>query len=138
MLCQEVTGRDRGISVKASKFLSNRRQTSCSSPAVRRGERPQLTIMKTIPCCMQNLHGFVCNCKSRKRNESIEKQVDELAVLVRKLAHSLKKCNETSDLPDRAMDYLKRSNLTGSPLRDRTNQLHDRKRGLYGIPDYGK
>lgn len=45
------------------------------------------------------------------------RQVEELTILVRKLAHSLKKHNKTSDLPERALDYLRRNNLGGSPLR---------------------
>lgn len=44
-------------------------------------------------------------------------KVDDLAALVRQLAHSLKKANPHSDLAMRAMDYLQRKGLTGNPLR---------------------
>jgi len=42
---------------------------------------------------------------------------DDLAVLVRKLSYALTKANPGSTLPARAMDYLKRHGLQGSPLR---------------------
>lgn len=44
-------------------------------------------------------------------------QVDELAMLVVKLAYALQKSNPSSDLPRRALDYLHRHKLQGSPLR---------------------
>lgn len=44
-------------------------------------------------------------------------KVDDLAALVRQLAHSLKKVNPDSDLAMRAVDYLQRQGLTGNPLR---------------------
>lgn len=43
--------------------------------------------------------------------------VDDLAALVRKLSYALTKANPASTLPERAMDYLKRHGLQGSPLR---------------------
>lgn len=43
--------------------------------------------------------------------------VDDLAMLVRQLVHSLKKANPNSGLPARALDYLQRKGLAGSPLR---------------------
>lgn len=43
--------------------------------------------------------------------------IDELAVLVRRLAYSLKKAKPDNDLSEKAVDYLNRNNLTGSPLR---------------------
>jgi hypothetical protein len=47
-----------------------------------------------------------------------ENQVDDLAALVRQLVYSLKKSQPDSDLAKRAMDYLVRQGLQGSPLRD--------------------
>jgi hypothetical protein len=44
-------------------------------------------------------------------------QVDDLAALVRQLVYSLKKAKPDSDLVKRAMDYLVRQELQGSPLR---------------------
>jgi len=46
--------------------------------------------------------------------------VDDLAMLVRKLAHSLRKAAPGHALPDQAVDYLRRHHLDGSPLRDAT------------------
>lgn len=43
--------------------------------------------------------------------------VDDLAALVRQLAHSLKKSSLDNDLADKAVDYLRRKGLQGSPLR---------------------
>lgn len=43
--------------------------------------------------------------------------VDELAMLVRKLVHSLRKAAPDHDLPQRAMDYLASRGLQGNPLR---------------------
>lgn len=46
------------------------------------------------------------------------RESDELAALVRRLAHSLRKAAPDNELPDKALDYLKRNGLTGSILRD--------------------
>lgn len=43
--------------------------------------------------------------------------VDELAMLVRRLAHALKNAAPDSDLPKIAMDYLSIAGLSGSPMR---------------------
>ena len=42
---------------------------------------------------------------------------DELAMLVRRLAHALQKAAPDSDLPKTAMDYLSIAGLAGSPMR---------------------
>lgn len=44
-------------------------------------------------------------------------KVDELAMLVRQLVHSLRKVSPGNDLAERALDYLKRHGLTGTVLR---------------------
>lgn len=49
--------------------------------------------------------------------DQTEKIIDELAMLVRQLAHSLKKSKPDSKLPAKAVDYLVRHGLQGSPLR---------------------
>jgi hypothetical protein len=46
-----------------------------------------------------------------------KRQVDDLAMLVRGLVHDLQKLNPDSSRAKKAMDYLKRKNLTGSILR---------------------
>jgi hypothetical protein len=43
--------------------------------------------------------------------------VGDLSMLVRQLVHSLKKAKPDSDLAARAVDYLQRKGLAGSPLR---------------------
>lgn len=45
-------------------------------------------------------------------------KVDELAMLTRRLAHSLRKAAPGNDLSDAALDYLRKHDLAGSPLRD--------------------
>lgn len=47
--------------------------------------------------------------------------VDDLATLVRRLVHALRKPFPDISLQTQAMDYLRRSGLNGSPLRDRSN-----------------
>ena len=49
--------------------------------------------------------------------KELEKVVDELSVLVRRLANRLKKIDNNNELSTQAMDYLTRNNLTGSLLR---------------------
>ncbi|GAO71641.1 hypothetical protein [Comamonas sp. E6] len=44
-------------------------------------------------------------------------KVDELAMLVRQLVHTLRKASPSNDLADRALDYLKRHGLAGTFLR---------------------
>lgn len=46
-----------------------------------------------------------------------DRQTADLAALVRQLAHALRKAAPGNDLADRAVDYLKRAGLQGSPLR---------------------
>ena len=43
--------------------------------------------------------------------------VDELAMLVRRLAHMLQNSSPEMDLPKKAMDYLKIAGLAGLPMR---------------------
>lgn len=43
--------------------------------------------------------------------------VDDLAALVARLARELRRAAPGNDLPDRAVDYLKRHGLQGSPFR---------------------
>ena len=48
---------------------------------------------------------------------------DELAMLVRRLARALQKSAPSSDLPKKAMDYLKTTSLAGSPMRKPPNEI---------------
>lgn len=59
----------------------------------------------------------------KAENEQLRKGascVDDLSALVRQLAQRLRKAAPDNDLPEKALDYLKRKGLQGSPLR--TNQ----------------
>lgn len=47
----------------------------------------------------------------------VSPKVDDLSALVRQLVHALRKATTDHDLPDRAMDYLRRHGAHGSPLR---------------------
>lgn len=56
-----------------------------------------------------------------------DQRVDDLAALVGRLVRALKKAAPEHELPAQAMDYLKRKDLLGSPLRieSRTQQVVD-------------
>jgi len=45
-------------------------------------------------------------------------QVGDLSMLVRQLVQALRKASPDHALPDKAMDYLKRKGLQGSPMRN--------------------
>ena len=49
--------------------------------------------------------------------ETWKREIGDLSMLVRQLASSLRKAAPEHSLPDRAIDYLRRHNLQGSPLR---------------------
>ncbi len=49
--------------------------------------------------------------------------VGDLVSLVNRLAHSLRKAVPSHDLPEKALDYLQREGLIGSPLRETANAL---------------
>ena len=46
-----------------------------------------------------------------------DQRVEDLAALVRRMAHALDKPSGNTLLARQAMDYLKRAGLQGSPLR---------------------
>lgn len=50
--------------------------------------------------------------------KELEKVVDDLSVLVKRLVREVKKYDYNNELSSQAMDYLSRNNLAGSPLRD--------------------
>lgn len=45
----------------------------------------------------------------------------DLAMLTKRLAHALREAAPAHDLPTRALDYLQRMGLLGSPLRETHN-----------------
>ena len=53
--------------------------------------------------------------RQQAKSETI---VDDLAQLVMRLVHQLRKAEPDNELPAKALDYLKRNGLTGSILRD--------------------
>ncbi|GHC72961.1 hypothetical protein GCM10007320_09210 [Pseudorhodoferax aquiterrae] len=59
-----------------------------------------------------------------------EPRVDDLAHTVRRLAHSLRQAAPSNDLPGKALDYLKRHGLQGSPLRAAQEQGEQRPEPL--------
>ena len=58
--------------------------------------------------------------------KALEKTADDLAALVKRLAHLLRKAAPGSNLPEIALDYLTRNKLEGSPLRETPNRLGKR------------
>jgi hypothetical protein len=61
--------------------------------------------------------GWLCE----EEAEDLQRNVVDLAMLVAKLARALRKAAPEHDLPARAMDYLQREGLCGSPLREAPN-----------------
>lgn len=53
--------------------------------------------------------------------------VDDLSALVRQLVHRLRKAAPDNDLPEKALDYLKRKGLQGSPLRNEHDDAAERE-----------
>lgn len=59
--------------------------------------------------------------EAAKDYAALEKTTDDLAMLVAQLVRALRKAAPEHDLPARALDYLQRAGLTGSPLRETPN-----------------
>lgn len=72
-----------------------------------------------------------------QQNNSAE--AEDLSMLVKQLVRQLRKANPCSDLPDKAMDYLQRKGLQGSPFR-RHDDLEIKAKAIYeswsSNPDY--
>lgn len=66
------------------------------------------------------VHDPYCGaCEIARANYiELEKVVDDLALLVRRLAIQIKRINPDNDLSSKAMDYLSRNNLAGSHIRE--------------------
>jgi hypothetical protein len=60
---------------------------------------------------------IVAYIDGRTAGAAPDARVEDLAALVRQLVHSLNKVKPDSDLAKRAVDYLQRKGLAGSPLR---------------------
>jgi hypothetical protein len=52
-----------------------------------------------------------------RERDTLRAEVDDLSALVRQLVHSLRKSAPGNELSEKALDYLKRKGLQGSPLR---------------------
>lgn len=63
-------------------------------------------------------HLRIDNAQLQYALEQSETIVDDLAQLVMRLVHQLRKAEPDNELSDKALDYLKRNGLTGSILRD--------------------
>jgi len=66
------------------------------------------------------LHDAYCgSCEIAQEDyKELEKVVEDLAILVRRLARNLGKLQPDNELSIKAMDYLIRNDLAGSPLRE--------------------
>ena len=68
----------------------------------------------------ESLEGLYRRHTATEERQMIELRatVDDLSALVRRLVQALTKAAPDNDLPAKAMDYLKRKGLQGSPLRE--------------------
>jgi len=67
----------------------------------------------------EEIYDPACGACERAQQDyaELERVTDDLAALVRQLVRSLREAAPQHALPDKAMDYLKRKGLQGSPLR---------------------
>ena len=56
--------------------------------------------------------------RAQKDYAELNRVTDDLAMLVKQLVRSLRKAEPNNELTAKALSYLKRSGLDGSPLRD--------------------
>lgn len=61
--------------------------------------------------------GWLCE----EEAEELQRNVGDLAMLVAQLVRALRKAAPEHELPARALDYLQREGLCGSPLRETPN-----------------
>lgn len=61
-----------------------------------------------------------CSACARAQEDyaALERETDDLVELVKRLAYALRKAAPDNGLSEKALDYLRRKNLLGSPLRD--------------------
>ena len=73
----------------------------------------------------EELYDPDCSACERAQEDyaKLERVTADLAALVRRLAHSLRKAAPCNELPAKAMDYLQREGLAGSPLRASPNAI---------------
>lgn len=68
-------------------------------------------------------HLRIDNAQLQYALEQSETIVDDLAQLVKRLVHQLRKAAPDNELSEKALDYLKRKELLGSPLREVSNAV---------------
>jgi signal transduction histidine kinase len=59
--------------------------------------------------------------QAQKDYAKLEQEADDLAALVRRLVHSLRKAAPDNELSEKALDYLMRHGRQGTPLREVPN-----------------
>lgn len=64
----------------------------------------------------------IWNIRSQAPEKALQRQVDDMALLIRRLVHSLNKSAPGHERAKAALDYLKRHGLQGSPLRTTTQE----------------
>lgn len=64
-------------------------------------------------------HDPDCSACARAQEDyaALEREADDLVALVQRLARELRRAAPDNDLPEKALDYLRRKNLQGTPLR---------------------
>lgn len=79
----------------------------------------------------EELYDPDCNACERAQQDyaELERVTDDLATLVRQLVRQLRKAAPQHALPDKALDYLKRKGLQGSPLRHNAPSSADAEGG---------
>ena len=65
---------------------------------------------------------YACE-RAQEDYRKLERVTDDLAALVRRLAHALRESAPDNELPAKALGYLKREGLSGSPLREGNNWI---------------
>jgi hypothetical protein len=63
--------------------------------------------------CNMRLVGRDCDCGL----DDLYRLVDDLAMVIRRFVHAIRKNDPDNEMAQQAMDYLKRKNLQGSILR---------------------
>lgn len=71
-----------------------------------------------------DMHDPECLACERAQQDyaKLEREADDLVALVQRLARELRRVAPDHALPAKALDYLKRKGLKGSPLRVATQQ----------------
>lgn len=67
----------------------------------------------------EDTYDYECGAceQAQKDYAELERVTDDLAVLVLRLARSLRKAAPDNDLSTKALDYLRRKGLKASPMR---------------------